>query len=81
MQAAEVVRHAPQPRAADGLHQRIALFGLMFWLLADRAADEDETALLSACLEVALALREVLGAAGDDPAPIEKVLAEYADRI
>lgn len=81
MQATEVVRHAPQPRDTVEPQRRTALYGLMYWLLADRAAGEDETALLSACLEVALALRDALVEAGDDPARVEKLLAEYADRI
>lgn len=81
MQATEVVRHAPHPGDAVESQRRVAHYGLMFWLLAERTAGEDETALLSACLEVALALRDVLGEAGDTPARVETVLAEYADRI
>jgi hypothetical protein len=81
IQGADVVRYALQARAATDPQRRVALYGLIFWLLADRAADEDENALLAACFEVALALSDDLADAGDDPVRIEKLLAEYADCI
>jgi len=81
MQGTDVLRHAPQTGRTIEPQRRVALCGLMFWLLADRPEDDDENALLAACHEVALALADVLTDAGDDPERLEKLLADYAECI
>lgn len=88
MSATGVVRTTTSANAArssvDVTHKiaRVAGFALIVWLLIERnCTPEDEEALLFTCCDLALALGEMIDAAGDDAALLSDLIESYAAKV
>lgn len=73
----------PPPFAARAAAEdrRLALFGVMLWLLADDGSDEDEEALLGVCLDAAMAVGRQVSDLPRDRAALRGLLFDYARLI